>query len=195
MQADQRIEELIEAGRCIVDASPGDRSSAQWKAQALNCLTLLLGPDHVYVAYLRESLGRTGSLGILSATGILDAAREQMTGGAAHQSEKTKTRCSRTPRRKTMRIDYGPNFDEIRDSVENGTIVTFGNANGESLNCVVLDAKMDCESGRAALTVEEQGTDTVYFVRYNYRGGRRSCGDLVTWRLKLNEMEELRRAS
>lgn len=34
---------------------------------------------------------------------------------------------------------------------------------------------------------------TVYFGRYSYRGERRCCGDLVTWRLNLNEIEELRR--
>jgi hypothetical protein len=195
MQAHQRIEDLIEAGRCILDASRAHDASAQWKAQALDCLTLLFGPNHVYVSYLRESFGRGGSLGILSATGILDAAREHLTALVRIRPDRTSTQCPHRQRRRTMRIDYGPNFDEIRDSVENGTAVTFGNASGESLKCVVLDAKMDCESGRAALTVEEQGTDTVYFARYNYRGGRRSCGDLVTWRLKLKEMEELRRAS
>ena len=60
-----------------------------------------------------------------------------------------------------MRIDFGPNFDEIRDSVENGTVVTFGTTCGEQLRCVVLDAKMDCESGRAALTVENRAP-TIY---------------------------------
>jgi hypothetical protein len=94
-----------------------------------------------------------------------------------------------------MRIDFGPNFDEIRDSIENGTVVTFGTTCGEQLRCVVLDAKMDCESGRAALTVVEQATDHIYFARYSHKGGRWSCGDIVTWRLKLKEIEELKRAS
>jgi hypothetical protein len=98
-------------------------------------------------------------------------------------------------RRRIMRIDYGPNFDEIRDSIHNGTVVTFGSSRGEKLRCVVLDAKMDHGSGRAALTVEEQNTSTIYFARYICRAGRNSCGDLVTWRLKLNEMEELRRSA
>jgi|GEM_PF-1000904 len=195
MPTQQRIEDLIVAGRCILDASRGENGVAQWKAQALDCLTRLLGPDHVYVSYLRESFGRAGRLGILSATGVLDAAREQLSGTVGMPSDRTGEKSPHSKRRRTMRIDYGPDFDEIRDSVENGTVVTFGNTAGENLRCVVLDAKMDCESGRAALTVEEQGTDTVYFARYSYRGGRRSCGDLVTWRLKLNEMEELRRAS
>jgi hypothetical protein len=155
----------------------------------------LLGPGHVYVSYLRESFGRPGHLGILSGTGILDAAREHLAGTAEIPSELGNTNGPHTMRRRTMRIDYGPNSDEIRDSVEHGTVVIFGNTSGERLRCVVLDAKMDCGTGRAALTVEEQDTETVYFVRYNHRGGRRSCGDLVTWRLKLREMEELRRAS
>lgn len=94
-----------------------------------------------------------------------------------------------------MRIDYGPNFDEIRDSIQNGTVVTFGSTRGEQVRCIILDAKLDRESGRAALMVEEKGSATVYFVRYSHRGQRRACGDLVTWRLKLNEIEDLRRAS
>ncbi len=94
-----------------------------------------------------------------------------------------------------MRIDYGPNFDEIRNSIRNGTMVTFGNSGGEELRCVILDAKMDRESGRAALMVEERATAIVYFGRYFHRGGKLGCGDLVTWHLKLKEIEELRRAS
>lgn len=94
-----------------------------------------------------------------------------------------------------MRIDYGPNFDEIRDSIKNGTVVVFGNTAGDRLRCVVLDAKIDCESGRAALTVEEQDSATVYFGRYSHRGEKKCCGDLVTWRLRRNEIEELRRVS
>ena len=80
-----------------------------------------------------------------------------------------------------MRIDSGPNFDEIKDSVENGNVVTFRNNAGEEVRCVVVDAKVDPENGRAALMVEEQATGAVYFARYNHRGGRSSCGDLVTW--------------
>lgn len=92
-----------------------------------------------------------------------------------------------------MRIDCGPSFEEIRDSIQNGTVVTFRSNRGEQLHGVILDAKLDRESGRAALMVEELGTATVYFGRYSYRGERRCCGDLVTWRLNLNEIEELRR--
>jgi hypothetical protein len=90
-------------------------------------------------------------------------------------------------------IDYGPDFDEIRDSIQNGTVVTFGSSSGEKVRCVVLDAKMDHSSGRAALMLEEESTSNFYFARYTHTGGRWSCGDLVTWRLKLNEIEELRR--
>lgn len=92
-----------------------------------------------------------------------------------------------------MRIDSGPNFDEIRDSVENGNVVTFRSMRGEEVRGVVVDAKVDAEEGRAALMVEEQTTGAVYFGRYSHRGGRLSCGDLVSWHLRRDAIEELRR--
>jgi hypothetical protein len=92
-----------------------------------------------------------------------------------------------------MRIDYGPDFDEIRDSVENGTVVTFGTTGGGKVRGIVVDAKVDPERGRAALTVEEETTGAVYFARYTHRGGRWSCGDIVSWRMKLSDIEDLRR--
>jgi len=92
-----------------------------------------------------------------------------------------------------MRIDRGPNFDEIRDSVRSGNIVTFRSIGGEEVRGVVVEAKVDRETGRAALMVEEHITGQVYFARYSPRSGRCSCGDLVSWRLRRNAIEELRR--
>jgi len=80
MLPQHRIKNLIEAGWCIIDSPGDDHGSAQWKLQALDCLTELLGPDHIYVSYLRESCERVGRLSVLSGTGILDAAREQLAG-------------------------------------------------------------------------------------------------------------------
>jgi hypothetical protein len=57
----------------------------------------------------------------------------------------------------------------------------------------VVDAKVDYEEGRAALMVEEQTTGAVYFARYSHRGGRLSCGDLVTWHLTRDAIKEMRR--
>ena len=92
-----------------------------------------------------------------------------------------------------MRFDSGPNFDEIRDSIENGKVVTFRSIRGEEVRGVVVDAKVDPEKGRAALMVEEQTTGAVYFARYSHLGGRYSCGDLVSWHLTRDAIQELRR--
>ncbi|MGO9570756.1 MAG: hypothetical protein ACLP5H_24790 [Desulfomonilaceae bacterium] len=92
-----------------------------------------------------------------------------------------------------MRIDSGPDFDEIRDSAENGKVVTFRNIRGEEVRCVVVDAKVDPEGGRGALMVEEQTAGAVYFGRYSHPGGKQSCGDLVSWRLTRDAIQELRR--
>jgi len=92
-----------------------------------------------------------------------------------------------------MRIDSGPSFDEIRDSVENGKVVSFRSIRGEEVRGVVLDAKVDPERGRAVLMVEEQSTGTVHFARYTHRGGRWSCGDVVSWHLTRSAIQELRK--
>jgi|BogFormECP12_OM1_1039635.scaffolds.fasta_scaffold115235_2 hypothetical protein len=92
-----------------------------------------------------------------------------------------------------MRIDCGPNFDEIRDSIENGKVVTFRSNRGEEVHGVVVDAKVDPEKGRATLMVEEQTTGAVYFARYSHPGGRCSYGDLVSWHLTRDAIQELRR--
>jgi hypothetical protein len=187
------IQNLIEEGWCILDAPGNDTASIRWKNQTVDFLTELLGPDHVYVTYLRDSFDETGKVSILSGTGILDAVGKELVGTRqAFEWNSSLNGCDTTGRT-IMRIDYGPDFDEIRDSIQNGTVVTFGSSSGETVRCVVLDAKMDHTSGRAALMLEEQSTSNVYFARYTHTGGRWSCGDLVTWRLKLHEIEELRR--
>lgn len=55
-----------------------------------------------------------------------------------------------------MRIDSGPNYDEVRDSVENGKVVTFRSNRGEEARRSALNAKADRQQGRAASNVEEQ---------------------------------------
>lgn len=92
-----------------------------------------------------------------------------------------------------MRIDRGPTLDEIRDSVANGTLVTFSNVNGEQVRGGVLDAKLDRGIGRVSLVLEESETGLVWFARYRYGNVRWSCGDIGTWNLKRTEIEHLKR--
>lgn len=92
-----------------------------------------------------------------------------------------------------MRIDSGPTFDEIRDSVKNGKIVTFRSLRREEVRGVAVDAKVDLEKGRAALMVEEQTTGAVYFSRYSHPSGLWSCGEPVSWHLMRDAIQELRR--
>lgn len=93
-----------------------------------------------------------------------------------------------------MRIDYGPGLDEIRDSVRNGTIVKFSNIRNEEVRGVVLDARVETRTGRVALVMEECGTRLVFFARYR-KGDKWSCGDIVSWKLTRNDIEELRRSA
>lgn len=93
-----------------------------------------------------------------------------------------------------MRIDYGPGLEEIRDSVRNGTTVKFSNIRGEEVRGVVLEARAESKVGRVSLVLEEIGTGLVFFARYRI-GGKWSCGDIVSWKLTRNDIEELRRSA
>jgi hypothetical protein len=92
-----------------------------------------------------------------------------------------------------LRIDSGPNFDEMRGSVENGSVVTFRSGGDQEVRGVVADAKVDPGRGRAGLMVEEQITGAIYFARYSHGDGRSACGELVGWHLTRCAIEELRR--
>ncbi len=94
-----------------------------------------------------------------------------------------------------MRIDRGPTLDEIRESVQNGAIVTFSNVNGEKVRGRVIDAKLDHGIGRVSLMLEEYDTGLVWFARYRYGNVRWSCGDIGTWHLKRSEIEDLRQTA
>ena len=90
-----------------------------------------------------------------------------------------------------MRIDRGPSLAEIRSSVENGTVVEFGNRSGERVRGRVLEGRLDPGIGRVNLTLEEDPTGLIWFARYRWGSIRCSTGDIATWNLKRHELEEL----
>ena len=54
MYVEHTINDLIETGWSILDARKDEAAASKWKTQALDCLTSLLGPDHIYVSHLKD---------------------------------------------------------------------------------------------------------------------------------------------
>lgn len=90
-----------------------------------------------------------------------------------------------------MRIDRGPSLAEIRSSAENGTVVEFGNCNGERVRGRVLEGRLDPGIGRVNLVLEGDRTGLIWFARYRWASIRCATGDIVTWNLKRHELEDL----
>jgi hypothetical protein len=78
MYVEHTINDLIETGWSILDATTDEAAASKWKTQALDCLTSLLGPDHIYVTHLKDFFRKTGRGSLLAGTGILTAAREEL---------------------------------------------------------------------------------------------------------------------
>ena|SRR5208337_5177152 len=79
MHAEHTIDNFMELGWHILDTSRDEAAFVQWKTRALEYLTALLGPDHVYCVRLRGIIGETGTYGLLAGIGILAAAGQELT--------------------------------------------------------------------------------------------------------------------
>ena len=95
MNHEHVIDDLIRAGWIIIDASKDEEAAARWKTRALECLTGLLGGDHVYVANLKNFLRRPGRGSLLAGTGILTAAKEELARDSASRSGPMTMHCLR----------------------------------------------------------------------------------------------------
>lgn len=82
MYVEHTINDLIETGWYILDTRTDEAAASKWKTQALDCLTSLLGPDHVYVTHLKDFFRKAGRGSLLAGTGILTAAKEELAGKA-----------------------------------------------------------------------------------------------------------------
>jgi len=54
MIGEKRIDDLIEAGWHVLDSDFDTAAFQQWRKQAFECLTDLLGPDHSYTRSFRN---------------------------------------------------------------------------------------------------------------------------------------------
>ncbi len=82
MSIDRKIDTLIAAGWQVIERDFDEQSFANWRTKAIDCLTDLLGNDHVYRHSFETTVRKPDKLNVLAGRGILMAARETARWGA-----------------------------------------------------------------------------------------------------------------
>ena len=77
MSIERRIDDLIEAGWGVVDSDFDPIAFHHWRRRAFDCLTAMVGQDHVYTRHFENFVQQGGETDLLAANGILSAAKEQ----------------------------------------------------------------------------------------------------------------------
>jgi hypothetical protein len=77
MSVEGRIDDLIEAGWGVLESDFDPVAFLCWRRRALDCLTAVIGADHVYTRQFENFVRQGGKTDLLAAGGILSAAKEQ----------------------------------------------------------------------------------------------------------------------
>jgi hypothetical protein len=75
------FEGLIKAGWDVIKSDFDQTAFLEWRETAAEYLTEMLGPDHYYTKHFVHKVLQAKAMGVLSGTGILSAAKEQITNG------------------------------------------------------------------------------------------------------------------
>ncbi len=70
MLKEKLIDDLIEAGWCVLDTYFSEAAFQNWRERALVCLTDLLGPEHVYVQQFNDCLRQSEKLNLMAGAGV-----------------------------------------------------------------------------------------------------------------------------
>jgi hypothetical protein len=85
MSVEQRIDDLIEAGWEVLDSDFDPVAFQRWRRRAFDCLTEMVGSDHVYTRQFASFVRQGGKTNLLAAEGILTAAQQKMTFDGMHR--------------------------------------------------------------------------------------------------------------
>ena len=80
MSVEQQIDDLIEAGWSVLDSDFDPIAFQRWRRKAFDCLTAVVGPDHVYTRHFANFARHGGKTDLLAAAGILSAAQQGIAG-------------------------------------------------------------------------------------------------------------------
>lgn len=89
MSVEQRIDDLIEAGWGVLDSDFDPVAFQTWRRSAFECLTAMVGPDHVYTRHFAKLVGQGEKPGLLAASGILSAVQQRIAGGERQSVRRT----------------------------------------------------------------------------------------------------------
>jgi hypothetical protein len=78
MSMEGKIDDLIETGWWVLDSGFDPVAFQHWRRRALDCLTAMVGPEHVYTRHFEHFVRQEGPADLLLASGILSAAKEEM---------------------------------------------------------------------------------------------------------------------
>ena len=77
MVTGKRIDDLIDAGWYVLETNFDEKAFCAWRKRCRDCLSVLLGKDHVYTRSFEDFVQRAEKRNLLTGEGILMAVREQ----------------------------------------------------------------------------------------------------------------------
>ena len=77
MSVEQGIDDLIKAGWGVHESDFDPLAFQRWRRRAFDCLTAVVGPDHVYARHFQRFVRQEGEADLLIASGILSAVKEE----------------------------------------------------------------------------------------------------------------------
>jgi hypothetical protein len=78
MYAERAIDRLIEAGWYMLDSEFDPAAYRNWKERAFECVSALMGPQHMYTRYFSQFVDEDWKRSLLNREGILVAVKEQV---------------------------------------------------------------------------------------------------------------------
>ncbi len=87
MKIERKIDELIEAGWGVLKSDFDPAKFQHWRLKAFECLTEMLGPEHVYTKYFEKFVRKGDSKNVLAGGGVLVAAKEEIQRGPYNTKE------------------------------------------------------------------------------------------------------------
>jgi hypothetical protein len=78
MSSEKALDDLIEAGWRVIETDFEPEAFLSWRKQALDCVLVLVGPDHPYAKFFNAFLAKEARNSLLAGAGILEATREQV---------------------------------------------------------------------------------------------------------------------
>jgi len=78
MSSEQALDDLIEAGWRVIESDFEPDAFLTWRKRALDCVMILVGPDHPYAKFFNAFVVHEARNSLLAGTGILEATREQV---------------------------------------------------------------------------------------------------------------------